>query len=241
MRVPNGTQIYLKFGGKIKVPVNPEEINITKPSKNETFEVLGKGEIVVPKPSALSEVSFSSFVTVDRTAPYSNGGASPSSFVTKMQKAMDNHTKGRLIISRAGLLNTNMSCIVEEFTTTDKGGEPDDIYYTIKLREYRNYGAQQVTIAQPTLPTASSDSTSASSDTTQAIATADRPVETPTLRVGAPCIANGDYCYDSYGSNPHGVANNLSTTVKRIVTGAPYPILIGSYGWVQESQLQITG
>lgn len=68
-----------------------------------------------------------------------------------------------------------------------------------------------------------------------------REVETPVLRVGAPVIVNGEYCYDSYGSKPHGTANNLSAAVTRIVSGNPYPIHVGSHGWVMESQLQITG
>jgi hypothetical protein len=61
------------------------------------------------------------------------------------------------------------------------------------------------------------------------------------LRVGASVVVNGEYCYDSTGSKPHGTANNLSTTVTRIVSGAAYPVHVGSYGWVAESQLQITG
>ena len=61
------------------------------------------------------------------------------------------------------------------------------------------------------------------------------------MRVGASVVANGRYYYDSYGGRPYGTANSLSTTVTRIVSGNPYPIHIGHYGWVQESQLQITG
>ena len=61
------------------------------------------------------------------------------------------------------------------------------------------------------------------------------------MRVGATVIANGTYCYDSYGSKPHGTAKNLKIKVKRIVPGRPYPILIGVYGWIKESNLQIKG
>ena len=62
MKVPNGTDIYLKFGSRIKIPVNPEEISITYPSKNQTYEILNSGEVVVPMPPGLTEVSFSSFI-----------------------------------------------------------------------------------------------------------------------------------------------------------------------------------
>ena len=61
------------------------------------------------------------------------------------------------------------------------------------------------------------------------------------MRVGAIVIANGTYCNDSYGSKPHGTANNIQTTVNRIVAGRAFPILIGSYGWITEAQLQVIG
>lgn len=239
MKVPNGTSIYLQFGRKIKIPVNPSDISIKRPSNNKTYEVLDKGEIVVPMPAGLTEVSFESFIPSDSSAPYANSSISPKAFVKALENAKKNKTKGRLIISRSGLFDTNLRCIVEEFETKDKGGEPNDIYYSISLKEYRAYAPQTITIAQPVVPNASQQTQT--QQTAQVIASIPRPVETPTLRVGASVIANGVYCYDSGGGKPHGHANNLNTTVKRIVNGRPYPILIGSYGWITAAQLQVTG
>ena len=231
MRVPIGTDIYLKFGRKIKIPVNPEEISITHPSNNKTFEVLDKGEIVVPMPPGLTEVSFDSFVS-NNDEPFTDGSISPKAFVKALKKARDGKVKGRLIISRSGLFDTNMRCIIEEFTTTDKGGEPDDIYYSIRLKEYRSYGAQSVTVVpQPDAELV---------DTAAATTTSNRAVETPTLRVGAQVIVNGPLCYDQFGNPPWVAASGQSATVARIVSGALYPIYVGS-GWVQESELQIVG
>lgn len=229
MRVPIGTDIYLKFGKKIKIPINPSEISITAPTNNKTYEVLSKGEVVVQMPSGLKEVSFESYVS-NNDEPFTDGSISPRSFVKALQKAMDKKIKGRLIISRSDLFDTNMRCIIEEFTTKDKGGEPDDIYYSIKLKEYRSYAAESVTIAQP----------QSDSGTAQATALVDRAVETPTLRVGAQVIVNGPLCYDSAGNPPWQAASGLSATVARIESGGAYPIYVGS-GWVQESELQIVG
>lgn len=229
MRVPIGTDIYLKFGRKIKVPVNPEDISITHPSNNKTYQVLDKGEIVVPMPPALTEVSFESFVS-NNDEPFTDGSISPQSFVKALKKAKDGKVKGRLIITRSGLFDTNMKCIIEEFTTKDKGGEPDDIYYSIKLKEYRDYSAMSVKIVQP----------EANSETAEATATAERAIETPVLRVGAQVIVNGPLCYDSFGNPPWEAASGLSATVMRIESGQLYPIYVGA-GWVQESELQIVG
>ena len=137
-----------------------------------------------------------------------------------------------MIIARSGLYDTNMRCIISDFETTDKGGEPKDVYYSVEFTEYRDYAPKTVSVITPP---------AASSEPVQISVEKEREVESPVLRVGAPVIVNGDYCYDSYGSKPHGTANNLRTTVTRIVTGNPYPVHVGSYGWVLESQLQIVG
>lgn len=230
----NECSIYMKFGRrKIKIPVNPEELKIQYPSDNKTYHVIGKGEVVVPRKPSLRVVSWESFFPGDNGDPYVNSGAKdPEDYEKYFSDAMKNKTIGRLIISRSGMYDTNLPCIVSNFETTDKGGEPGDMYYSIELTEYRSYAPETVSVLAA--PAESSEPAEAS---TEAV----REVETPVLRVGASVIANGKYWYDSYGSKPYGTANNLNTTITRIVSGNPYPIHIGSYGWISESQIQITG
>lgn len=232
-KIKNECSIYVKFGSKkVKIPVNPESLKIQYPSDNKTYNVLGKGEIVVPRKPSLKIVSWESFFP-SGDDPYINSGSKdPEDYEKLFSKAMKNKTKCRLIISRSGLYDTNMQCIVSSFETTDKGGEPHDMYYSVELTEYRSYDPETVSII--TTPAEETGTAEVSAET-------EREVETPVLRVGATVIANGKYWYDSYGSSPFGTANNLTTTVTRIVSGNPYPIHIGSYGWLQESQLQITG
>lgn len=228
----NTAAIYLQFGKKLKIPVNPETIEIKYPSNDKEYDVLGVGKVNVQRCPGLKEASWESFFPGDRSAPYINTQSKkPKDYVKQIEKAMKSKMKGRLIISRPGLYDTNMRCTVDEFKTKDKGGEPGDVYYSITLKEYRNFSPQTVGIVTQDSPTVQ-----ASADTGS-----DRPVESPVLRVGASVVVNGEYCYDSTGSKPHGTANNLNTTVTRIVSGAAYPVHVGSYGWVAENQLQITG
>lgn len=233
MKVPIKTVIYLKFGSRVRIPVNPEELEISYPGSNKTYEVLNQGEIAVPKKPGLCEVTWEGYIP-RYEEPFSSGGVTPGGFCKAMLKAQKNKTVGRLIITRSGMFDTNIRCIINEFEVTDKGGEPNDIYYKIKLLEYRSYTPKTITITQPA-------QTQADTQTVEATTTEERPVETPVLRVGATVIANGKYWNDSYGAKPFGTANNLQTTVTRIVSGNPYPIHIGHYGWLQESQLQIVG
>lgn len=218
--------------------MNPEEVEIQYPTDHKTYEVLGIGQIIVPRRPSLKVVSWEGFFPEDLGASYVNSGAeSPANYVKQFEKAMKKKQKCRLIIVRSGSYDTNMKCVVSDFQTKDKGGEPGDAYYSVKFTEYRPYAPDTVTIiAENPAPAGAEPATQA-----EAAVEAPREVEVPVLRVGAAVIVNGAYCYDSYGSRPHGTANNLSTTVTRIVSGNPYPVHVGHYGWVQENQLQITG
>lgn len=61
-KIKNGCSIYIKFGSrKVKLPVNPEEIEIKYPTDHKTYSVIGIGEIVVPRNPSLKVVSWESF------------------------------------------------------------------------------------------------------------------------------------------------------------------------------------
>lgn len=226
-----GYSIYLKFGTKFKLPVNPEEIEIEQAANYETYDVLGIGEVLANKRAKLKVISWESFFPAHSDTFVNSSAKDPEYYIKKIESALKQRTIGRIIISRGGSYDTNMRCIITDFITTDKGGEPGDIYYEISFMQYRDYAPKTISIVTTTPET----------QTAEAAAETERAVETPVLRVGAAVIANGSYCYDSYGSKPHGTANNLSTTITRIVEGNPYPVHIGSYGWLTADQLQITG
>lgn len=233
----NSCSIYIKFGStKIKIPVNPGKIEIQHPTDHKTYDVIGAGEIVVPRKPSLRVVSWESIFPGDTDAPYVNSAAhAPRYYANFFEKAWKKKQVGRLVISRDGMYDTNMRCIISDFKTNDQGGEPDDMYYSIEFTEYRSYAPEIISVITVQQESGAAGAVAEASAETQ------REVETPIMRVGASVIANGEYCYDSYGAKPHGTANNLTATVRRIVSGNPYPVLIGDYGWIQESQLQITG
>ena len=238
-KLDKGAVIYINFGRRLKIPVTPEEIEDSAENNDKTYSVLGVGQIAVLKKPKLREIKWKSFFPADTSDPWVQDGArSPETYVEALRDAMDEKETGRLIISRAGLFNTNLEVSVADFTLTDKGGEPGDIYYEVTFREYRDYAPETVSIIQtPASPAEPFEGLAI----VQAITEQERPVESPVVRVGATAIANGNYFYSSLGAEPHGVANNRRVTIRRIVQDAPYPILIDDLGWVQESQLQIEG
>lgn len=230
MKIEPTTKIWLKFEGqKFRLPVNPNEISITRQSPTDNFDILGYGQIAVPQYRDLCTYKFKSFFPGDKDNPYTFSGAHDHTwYCSKLEAAMNNASIGKFMVSRPGGFNTNVRVIIKKFAYTDKGGEPEDLNYELELLEYRPYKAEKVVIKKDK-----------KKKKKKAVTKKQRDVETPKLRVGAKVVANGTYCYDSLGSKPHGKANNLKTEVKRIVKGRKYPILIGYYGWIKESDLQV--
>ena len=98
-QLKNTTSIYLKFGStKIRIPVNPEEIEIKYPTDHKTYDVIGLGEIVVPRRPSLREVSWESFFPGDRSEPYVNTGAGkPAGYLESFKTAMEEKQVCRLV------------------------------------------------------------------------------------------------------------------------------------------------
>ena len=134
---------------------------------------------------------------------------------------------GYLTINRPSGFNEHTRVIITAFNYQDVGGEALDITYTLELEEWKSYKAEKIVIKK--------------SKKKKKVATKEkkRSVTKKKIRVGAKVVANGKYWYSSYGAKPFGTAKNLTTEVKRIVKGRKYPICIGHYGWVKESQLQV--
>ena len=227
------TKIWLKFSGvKFLLPVNPKEIDIDRSSPPDEMDIVGSGQIAVPQYPNLQMVKFGSFFPGNIEDPFTNDEEKKTkTYCQILEAALENATVGRIVIKRPSGFNRNYRCIIRKFKTKDQGGEPLDIYYDLEIEEYRDYKADKVVKKKK--------KTSDGGTKNVAVKKKQRTVDTPRLRVGASVVANGTYCYDSNGSKPHGTANNLKTEVKRIVEGREYPILIGSYGWIKESSLQV--
>nr|WP_314464657.1 hypothetical protein [uncultured Clostridium sp.] len=238
----NRYKFFADIGGDtIEFPVNPKEYTISYPADHKTYDILDIGEIIVPRLPSLMEVSWDSYFPGNGDDPliYGHDRMEPGDYVEAIKDAMDNQEICDLVISRydAGgsrMYDTNISAVIADFETTEKGGEAGDVYYKIKFKEYRNYAPIKI----PLQDNKNTDSPATFEDSQRAVSPA---LE---LRVGAAVIANGTYYSSSYGDKPTGTANNLSTVVSRIIPDAsrPYPILIGgSRGWIKADQLQVTG
>lgn len=143
-------QITLSFGSAvIHIPVMPEKLTVKSPGKNETATVLELGEINRIKQRGLRQVSWESHFPAN-SAPYVTGweDAAPVDYVQGIEDARDSRESGRFSITGTDL-NINMAVAVEDFSYEERGGEVGDIYYSITLKEWKDYSAVTVSLPSP--------------------------------------------------------------------------------------------
>lgn len=232
---PN-TKIWLTINGnRFLIPVNPEKLDIGETMSPDTFQILYKGQIQVPKHRNLRTFKWSSFFPQSDTPFVPEGSRNPRRYSYWIKQAMTNVSICELAIEGPDI-SLCAKVTIKSFNQTFEGG-PDEIKYTIDLLEWRSYKPKKVTKL-------SNGNDNKSSVQQLAMEQDERPITQPVIAVGVKVTANGPYYYDSNGSEPHGTARNKSTYIKRIVPGKAYPVLIGdkSYlGWTKESSLQVKG
>lgn len=242
------TMIYLRIGGKrYTLPVNPEEIQVTHGSTDKTAEIAGLGEVLIPQKPGLREISFSSFLPGYHSDPWVHGSASAQSLAKAMESAWKGRMKCRLIISRSISYDTNMQCLISDLKFSDRGGEPDDLYYEVTFREYRSYGVSQMTVisADGTAVTgpgaALMQGTEQGSKAILASVTAVREMDTLQMVVGASLVLNGTYYRTSAADLILGTASGETAALTRIEQGTAAPYYVAGYGWLKTDSVSLAG
>lgn len=138
-------EMILTIGGNtIRFPVLPDVFNVKSPGKNEVVTVLELGDINIIRDKGLTEIAWKSFFPA-HNGPYVSVGSvnSPMSYVNALQNARDQKRHGRFVLVGEGL-KISHEVAVESVDYDEKGGEVGDIYYSIKLKQWKNYGATTI-------------------------------------------------------------------------------------------------
>ncbi len=153
-----------------RLPVNPEQIEVTSSLAIETYEVLKLGQIAVPSHAELKKYSFECEFPTAKMAGIAIGavfalGVSMQEYAgiphyaetVKGFKGADFYLNAfeawrvkkepvRFIASNGISDDINTLVLLEELTITEKAGEEGDKYVAFTLREYKEYGKQAAKI-----------------------------------------------------------------------------------------------
>lgn len=132
-------------GREINIPVLPAKLNVSSPGKNERVTVLELGEVLLLRKKGLRILSWESFFPVSK-APYTTGQIrDPVSIVQAIQKARDHKSPVRFLITGTDL-DCNLRMGIDSFEYEERSGELGDLYYTIKLYEWKDISPKRIVL-----------------------------------------------------------------------------------------------
>ena len=132
-------------------PVLPEKIQVTSDAQNESVMVSGVGEVtIIQDPSAKTFEWSCHFPAMPHQGSISSVLA-PMKYVNMIENWKKSKkpvkfvaTNVKTTTGRGGKVKStskrsliNLYCTIEAFSYYERGGDPNTIYYTIKLKEYR--------------------------------------------------------------------------------------------------------
>lgn len=176
---------FLTNKNEVRLPFNPTDLTITYEGEPTNYNLIGKGEVVIPRNSKLAKFNISSFfprlsyiagTNTDRWLP-------PEQYVAFFKFLLESKTIFHVVVNRYDdqefMFDTSFDAILTSFTHTDKGGEPGDVYYELSISEYRS-----------TLPE-KAEVVSVDGDTTYLAATQQRPTPEDEFCVGDMVVVSG--------------------------------------------------
>ncbi len=141
-------RMFLRGTATVEIPVLPDEMKVDSPGENMTAQVLRIGVINRLRKQGLRTVSWDGVFPARRTPLVTAEKLwSPAAYVKTLQGWRWRRETSQLIL--AGFdMDLDMRVSVEDFTYSMKGGEPGDIYYSITLKEFRDYSAREVKLTK---------------------------------------------------------------------------------------------
>lgn len=145
MAVP---EFYLQSGKeRLRLPVPPESHKFSSPFEYDDVKVAGLGDVTVFQRRGLREFNIETFWPKYYNASYCQykPTITPSKFVSTIHKWRNARKPIRYIVT--GVSKVNLEVTIRDFEVeANPHGSPGDIYFTLKLVEYRKPVIKKVTI-----------------------------------------------------------------------------------------------
>ena len=238
----NNYGIFFTFGNLVvRLPVNPETLRTDRPGNNEEYNVIGLGDINIPRKPRLREVPLSGLFPGENSSLVltANGFRDPEFYINLFENAMREKqviTYTPVRYREDGIAfdtsDTGFLCTVESFSTEERGGETGDFYFDMVIKEWKDYSPQKATVA------ADEDRSYSTTKT--------RKVPDGQIVVGSIVTCTGKWFYTSYAETPSGNSKSGEQyKVTRIVDSSrACPIHLATLegkprGWVKLNQIQV--
>lgn len=131
----------------LQFPVLPEKLNYTHDSKNDTVNVSGLGEITILQALSAMTISWDGHFPAKSHQGSIPNPSKPQKYIDKIKAWRETKKPVKFLITGT---NINDFFSIESFSYYEQGGDPDTIYYSIKLKTYKEVTVRKLETA-PTI------------------------------------------------------------------------------------------
>lgn len=148
--------MYYFYLDNLQIPIPPKSLDITVSNKNETIDLLQTGEVTIPKPIGLTEYSFE-ILLPNSKYPFNQSILEKSKkaeyYAKKIvgMKSAGNPVKFTVVRMKPNgemLSMVTERVTIEELETKEDHDYGFDVYMSIKLRQWRDYGTKKLVIEE---------------------------------------------------------------------------------------------
>ena len=145
--------MYYMYLDRMEIPIPPPEMTTTVSGKNETIDLIGKGEVNIIKPPGLTEVSFK-FMLPNSNYPFNQStlfkGRKAKYYIDELKKLKKKGVIQFIMVRmspKGSMLGmNNMKCTLEDWNLEDSADEGFDMYANIKLKKWKDWGAKRIEV-----------------------------------------------------------------------------------------------
>lgn len=145
------------FLGELELPAAPERFEMIQEGRWSAVDLETTGEVLLYRPPALRVFRFQSILPAQRYAFVTTEHLlSPAQYEAQLQNAAASHSPVRLVVAD-GASPFSMLAVIRSFQRWEQAGEDGDLYFSLELSEYREFGKKIITpvSGQAAIPVAS--------------------------------------------------------------------------------------
>lgn len=129
---------------RLQIPVLPEKIEISYPSKNDSVYIYGIGEVTIKKHPGAFVMKWNSFFPDKKCQGCIKNPKEPKSCVDFLKKVMDLETPAKIIFT-GGPLRISKMCTIQ-FDCDEKAGDTGTVYYTVTVTEWKKTAVRKLKV-----------------------------------------------------------------------------------------------
>ena len=146
--------MYYMYLGNMQIPIPPSSMRTKINNKNQTIDLLGKGEVNIIKETGLTEISFK-FLLPNSRYPFNQSMLMRSKFAPyyadELESLKVEKQPFQFIVVRmkegGSMINiTNIKVTLEEYTLDEDSDNGYDFYADILLKKYVDFGAKRIEV-----------------------------------------------------------------------------------------------